>query len=33
MRLASAPAVRAFVASGYQDSDRIALEDVIGPRR
>ena len=33
MRLASAPAVRAFVAGGYDDSDGVALDDVIGPRR
>lgn len=33
MRVASAHAVRAFVASGYDDSDGVLLEDVIGPRR
>ncbi|MEU2287893.1 DUF6247 family protein [Streptomyces sp. NPDC013178] len=32
-RLAAAPAVDAFVASGYDDSDGVALEDVLGPRR
>ncbi|WP_042427977.1 DUF6247 family protein [Streptacidiphilus anmyonensis] len=33
VRLATAPAVRAFIASGYDDSDGVPLEDVIGPRR
>ncbi|MGP4003506.1 DUF6247 family protein [Streptomyces sp. 8N706] len=31
-RLAAAPAVDAFVASGMDDSDGIALEDVLGAR-
>ncbi|MEU9416861.1 DUF6247 family protein [Streptomyces sp. NPDC051000] len=31
-RLDSAPAVDAFVASGMDDSDHVALEDVIGAR-
>ncbi|MGP4004213.1 DUF6247 family protein [Streptomyces sp. 8N706] len=31
-RLAAAPAVDAFLASGMDDSDGIALEDVLGPR-
>lgn len=31
-RLAAAPAVDAFIASGYDDSDGIALEDVLPPR-
>jgi hypothetical protein len=33
MRLATAPAVRMFVASGYDDSDAVSLESVIGSRR
>ena len=33
MRLTTAPAVRMFVAGGYDDSDGIPLEDVIVPRR
>ncbi|GAA1376644.1 DUF6247 family protein [Streptomyces beijiangensis] len=32
-RLATAPAVAAFIASGYEDTDSVALEDVIGASR
>ncbi|MCS0605996.1 DUF6247 family protein [Streptomyces sp. LP11] len=32
-RLDTAPAVAAFVASGYADTDSVALEDVLGARR
>ncbi|MGW1037857.1 DUF6247 family protein [Streptomyces antibioticus] len=32
-RLDTAPAVDAFVASGYADTDSVALEDVLGARR
>ncbi|WP_037905037.1 DUF6247 family protein [Actinacidiphila yeochonensis] len=31
-RVAAAPAVDAFIASGYDDSDGVALEDVLPPR-
>lgn len=31
-RLAAAPVVDAFVATGYDDSDGVALEDVLPPR-
>ncbi|MFD3941050.1 DUF6247 family protein [Streptomyces sp. NPDC058611] len=31
-RLAAAPAVDAFLASGMDDSDGIALDDILGPR-
>jgi hypothetical protein len=31
-RLAAAPAVDAFIASGYDDSHGVALEDVLPPR-
>ena len=33
MRLATAPSVRLFIASGCDDSDAVSLESVIGPRR
>ena len=33
MRLATAPAVRLFVASGYDDADAVPLTDVLGPKR
>lgn len=33
MRLATAPAVRMFVASGYDDTTAVSLESVIGPRQ
>ncbi|MFD4240987.1 DUF6247 family protein [Streptomyces sp. NPDC058525] len=32
-RLDTAPAVAALIASGFEDTDGVALEDVIGPRR
>ncbi|MEV6319516.1 DUF6247 family protein [Streptomyces sp. NPDC051776] len=32
-RLAAAPAVQAFIASGRDDSGGIALDDIFGPRR
>ncbi|MFB7467092.1 DUF6247 family protein [Streptomyces sp. NPDC056224] len=32
-RLDTAPAVAAFIASGFEDTDSVALEDVIGARR
>ncbi|MEV7523534.1 DUF6247 family protein [Streptomyces sp. NPDC091371] len=32
-RLDTAPAVAAFAASGFEDTESVALEDVIGPRR
>ncbi|MFC9955216.1 DUF6247 family protein [Streptomyces prasinus] len=32
-RLDTAPAVEAFTASGYEDTDSVALEDIIGARR
>ncbi|MFI9040893.1 DUF6247 family protein [Streptomyces sp. NPDC053726] len=32
-RLASAPAVDAFLVSGRDESEFVALEDVLGPRR
>ncbi|MEV6318992.1 DUF6247 family protein [Streptomyces sp. NPDC051776] len=32
-RLAAAPAVQAFISSGRDDSEGIALDDVLGPRR
>ncbi|MER6201723.1 DUF6247 family protein [Streptomyces sp. NPDC001586] len=32
-RLDTAPAVAALIASGFEDTDTVALEDVIGTRR
>lgn len=32
-RLDTAPAVAALIASGYADTDSVALEDIIGARR
>ncbi|MCX5409875.1 DUF6247 family protein [Streptomyces sp. NBC_00335] len=32
-RLDTAPAVAALVTSGYEDTDSVALEDIIGARR
>jgi hypothetical protein len=32
-RLDTAPAVEAFVAGGFEDTDSVALEDILGARR